>query len=70
MRYAFLILLFLHGAIHLMGFSKAFGYGENLPLSIGISRGSGILWLVIFLLFTISGVALKGLRNKTFLYGQ
>ncbi|MFN8135287.1 MAG: DUF6544 family protein [Bacteroidales bacterium] len=57
MKYIFAALLFIHGAIHLMGFAKAFGYGENLPLSIGISRGSGILWLVTFLLFTISAVA-------------
>jgi len=57
MKYLFATILFIHGAIHLMGFAKAFGYGENLPLSIGISRGSGILWLVAFLLFAISGVA-------------
>ena len=41
-----------------MGFAKAFNYGKNLPLSIGISRGIGILWLVTFLLFTVAGVAL------------
>jgi hypothetical protein len=69
MRYAFLTLLFLYGAIHLMGFAKAFKYGENLPLSIGIGRGSGILWLVTFLLFASAGVALKDLRNKTVHHG-
>ena len=57
MKYLFAAILLIHGAIHLMGFAKAFGYGENLPLSIGISRGSGILWLVAFILFAISAVA-------------
>jgi len=57
MKYLFAAILFLHGAIHLMGFAKAFGYGQNLPLSIGLSRGSGILWLVTFLIFITAGVA-------------
>jgi hypothetical protein len=50
--------LFLHGAIHLMGFAKAFGYAEIENIYAGISKTSGLFWLLAFFLFMASGIAL------------
>jgi len=58
MRYIFLALIFLHGAIHLMGFAKAFGYARMEQLQAEISRTAGIFWLLASLLFVLSGAAL------------
>ena len=54
-KYAFSIIIFLHGAIHLMGFVKGFSLYdiENLPDTI--SRTQGVLWFVAFVLFALSG---------------
>jgi hypothetical protein len=39
-------ILGLHGAIHLMGFAKAFGYAELPQLTQPISRAGGAAWLL------------------------
>ena len=54
MRYLMAGLLLLHGLIHLMGFSKAFGYAEMKQLTIPISRPVGLLWLFVALLFVLT----------------
>ncbi|MDZ4699304.1 MAG: hypothetical protein SH809_06345 [Rhodothermales bacterium] len=46
MRTGFLVVLVLHGLIHVMGFAKAFGYAEIPALTLPISRGQGVLWLL------------------------
>jgi len=46
MRWAFFILILLHGLIHLMGFAKAFGLAELPQLTQPIPKGVGIAWLV------------------------
>ncbi len=38
--------LALHGAIHLMGFAKAFGYAELPQLTQPMSRAGGLAWLL------------------------
>jgi hypothetical protein len=58
MKYILTILLLLHGAIHLMGFAKAFGYAEIENIHAGISKTSGLFWLLAFALFVASGIAL------------
>lgn len=40
-----LVLLVVHGAIHVMGFAKAFGLAELPQLTQSISREMGLLWL-------------------------
>lgn len=40
------VLLVLHGLIHLMGFLKAFGFAALPQLALPISRPLGVLWLV------------------------
>ncbi|MFD2724656.1 DUF6920 family protein [Hyunsoonleella rubra] len=62
MRLAFGILLFIHGAIHLIGFVTAF-YSTKTPMQVlGISKSIGTLWLITFILFM--AVAPLFLTNK------
>ena len=57
MKILFSTLLFLHGAIHLLGFVKAFNLAHIQQLSAPISRTAGLIWLLVFGLFVISGIA-------------
>lgn len=57
MKYFFSLLIFIHGAIHLMGFAKAFGYAGIEQLQAEISKTTGVFWLLAFILFTVSGIA-------------
>ncbi len=47
----FLLIISVHGLIHLMGFVKAYGFAEMAQLTQPISRFSGILWLACTILF-------------------
>ncbi|MFO7719058.1 MAG: DUF6544 family protein [Gillisia sp.] len=51
MKTAFLILLFLHGIIHVLGFLKAFHLAEIAQLYRPIPKALGILWLLCTILF-------------------
>jgi len=57
MKYIFTILVFLHGAIHILGFLKAFKFGKIEQLSISISRPVGVLWLIAFIFWGITGTS-------------
>ncbi len=57
MKSIFSALIFLHGAIHLMGFLKAFKLAQIEQLTAGISKISGMFWLLAFILFMTSGIA-------------
>ena len=46
MRWALVVLLAIHGAIHFMGPAKAFGWSELEALTQPISRAMGVFWLV------------------------
>ncbi|MBK9797900.1 MAG: hypothetical protein IPP58_15740 [Holophagaceae bacterium] len=57
-RSVFIVVLALHGLIHLMGFAKAFGHAELAQLTRPISKGMGALWLLAaLLLLATSGAA-------------
>ncbi|MCK4699586.1 MAG: hypothetical protein KAT38_04615, partial [Bacteroidales bacterium] len=58
MKYIFLALIFLHGAIHTFGFVKAFNLWQIEQLNVDISKISGLIWLIVFLLFVVTGIAL------------
>jgi hypothetical protein len=47
----FILLVFLHGLIHIMGFVKAFKFAEMSQLTLNISKPLGVLWLISFVLF-------------------
>lgn len=54
MRIALLILIGIHGIIHLFGFLKAFGISEFNAISQPISKTYGTLWLLTFIFFIIT----------------
>ena len=60
MRIVFLIIVLLHGTIHLLGFLKGFGFKEVKELTLPISKPMGIIWLTataLFLTYSILYVA-------------
>ncbi|HYX09624.1 MAG TPA: DUF6544 family protein [Bacteroidales bacterium] len=57
MKYIFTILLLIHGLIHIMGFSKAFGLARLEQLTLPVSRIAGIAWLAAGLLFIAAAIA-------------
>ncbi len=56
MKILFLILTTIHGLIHLMGFSKAFGFSNITQITKEISKPFGIFWLFTSLLFIVTAV--------------
>lgn len=52
----FSIILLIHGLIHFLGFLKAFEIGNVTQLTVGISRPSGIIWLIVAALFLITAL--------------
>jgi hypothetical protein len=54
MKTIFTLILAIHGLIHLMGFAKAFGYGNLTQLTTEISKLIGILWLITAGLFIVT----------------
>ncbi len=52
------LLLVLHGAIHLMGFAKAYGWAKVPALTLPISKSMGALWSIAAVLLVIASVML------------
>ncbi|HOZ80007.1 MAG TPA: hypothetical protein PLY34_18575 [Ferruginibacter sp.] len=54
--YVFVLLLFVHGCIHLVGFAKGFN-GRVIPLlTDNISKRAGMLWFISSMLFFASTI--------------
>ncbi len=64
MKITLLILIVLHGLIHLMGFTKAFNWAQVNQLTQNISKTNGILWLIAAVLFVITAI-LFFIKNDT-----
>ncbi len=58
MKYLLAFLILVHGGIHLMGFAKAFGYGNITQLTKEISKTAGIFWIAAAILFLLSAFML------------
>lgn len=58
MRIVLIILIGIHGIIHLFGFLKAFGISEFTAISQPISKTFGLVWLLTFFLFAFAVVLL------------
>ena len=58
LRIAFILLIALHGLIHLLGFAKAFGLAELPQLTQPISCNFGLVWLLAALLLLATAAAL------------
>lgn len=56
MKYFIAIIIFLHGAIHIMGFVKAFQLARIEQLSQPISQAAGLFWLLAALVFFATGL--------------
>lgn len=56
MKLSFLLLVVLHGLIHLLGFFKGFGIREVKELTLPISKTMGTLWLTATALFLLYAV--------------
>jgi len=56
MRIVLVLLVILHGLIHLMGFAKAFQFGEMVQFTKEISKPMGILWFLAALLFIVTAI--------------
>ena len=54
----FLIVLFIHGMIHILGFLKAYQLAEINQLTQNISKPMGILWLIALILFFAAAIQL------------
>lgn len=54
----FAFILFLHGALHLLGFTHAFGIGAMAQLDRHISKPIGILWFIAAILFVSTSISL------------
>lgn len=51
MEFIFIVILFIHGLIHLMGSVKAFSDGSLPDLNLTISKPAGYLWFIAFLIY-------------------
>ncbi|SMG09052.1 hypothetical protein SAMN05661096_00183 [Marivirga sericea] len=56
MRIAFLIIVFIHGLLHILGFLKGVGIYEVKELSLPISKLLAILWLLASFLLLLYGI--------------
>ena len=56
MRVAFVVLVMIHGIIHLFGFLKAFKLSQFKQLTLPISTGYGIIWLTAAILFIVFAI--------------
>ncbi|SES27084.1 DUF6920 family protein [Salipaludibacillus aurantiacus] len=58
MKIALLIIIVIHGLIHLLGFLKGFNLLQLSELSISISRGQALVWMGTGIVLIISSVLL------------
>jgi len=69
MRIALILLIGIHGIIHLFGFLKAFGISEFTAISQPIPKTFGLVWLLTFLLFALAIILLIFQSNYWCLIG-
>jgi hypothetical protein len=65
-KYIFTFLITIHGLIHVMGFGKAFNYGNISQLTKDISKPMGIVWFITALLF-VGAMVLFLLKNENWI---
>ena len=56
MKLVILIIVILHGLIHLLGFAKGCGFKEIKELTLPISKPMGLMWLAATLLILTFGI--------------
>jgi len=68
-RYLFVIIVFVHGLIHLLGFVKGFGFKEVKELTLPVSKPAGIVWMLVTLLFLTYGILYLAHSKYSWLLG-
>ncbi len=56
MKFFLLVIIIVHGLIHLLGFVKAFNLAQVNQLTQNISKPFGVLWVLVAILFIITAV--------------
>lgn len=69
MKYFFIIIVFIHGLIHLLGFVKGFGLKEVKELTLPITKPMGVVWLTAMLLFLTYGISESVYSKYAWLFG-
>ncbi len=69
MQIAFIVLIGLHGIIHLFGFLQAFQLATFNEISQPISKSSGVFWLLICALFATTIILMLGDSDYWWLSG-
>ena len=69
MRWAFAVIVAIHGLIHLMGPAEAFGFADLPQLTHPVSRGMGLVWLAAAALTLAAVVALFVWRRRWWMIG-
>lgn len=67
LKTTFIIIVLLHGLIHVLGFLKAFDYADITAITREISKPSGIFWLTATILFLLTSLFFI-LRNDVWVY--
>jgi hypothetical protein len=67
LNYIFSFVFLIHGLIHLIGFAKAFHYGNITQLTKYISKSTGSIWFITAVLFVVAG-ALFLFKKESWLY--
>ena len=58
LRFLFVLVLIVHGLIHLLGTAKGFGWGDVTALKQPISKGMAMVWLLAAVIVVAAGVTL------------
>ncbi len=69
MRIVFLILLAVHGLIHMLGFVKAFKLSEVKELTLPVSKQAGLLWLLALILFLAAALMFAFKNSQWWMLG-
>ena len=67
LKYLFIFVTLIHGLIHFLGFSKAFGHGNFSQLTKEISKPMGVLWFSTAILF-VACVMLYLFKKDSWVY--
>lgn len=64
-----LVVIFIHGIIHILGFLKAFQLAEINQITQQISKQIGLLWLIALILFLAAAIQLISNHNLWWITG-
>ena len=68
-NYLFTGIVFIHGLIHLMGYSKSFHYSELKNITEPISKPVGVLWITACILFIATAILFLAKKDFWWMIG-